>query len=54
MLVLSGLETELCCGLSNEAAKLMEPALSAVRRTAITWSGALAKTSRWYCTPFTA
>src|SRR4051812_30257048 len=53
MVAPSGLDTEFFWGLSNEAAKLMEPALSAVRRITMTWSGALAKTSRWYTTPFT-
>jgi hypothetical protein len=48
----SGLDSVVRCGLSKRAEKVMEPARSAVRRIAITWSGALARTSRWYLTPF--
>ena len=38
----SGLDFVVRCGLSKEAVKEIAPAVSAVRRTAITWSGALA------------
>ncbi len=48
----SGLDTVVRCGLSNVAVKVMELARSAVSRSTITWSGALANTSRWYRTPF--
>ena len=42
----SGLDIVVRCGLSNVAENVIEPARSAVRRMAITWSGALANTSR--------
>lgn len=43
----SGEESEVCCGLSKVAAKAIRPGWSAVSRTAMTWSGALANvTSR--------
>lgn len=47
IVVPSGLETVVRCGLSKVAVKLIEPVRSAVRRIAMTWSGALANTSRW-------
>ena len=46
-MVPSGLDTVVRCGLSNVAVKLIEPGRSAVSRIAMTWSGALANTSRW-------
>ncbi|GIF74485.1 hypothetical protein Asi02nite_40030 [Asanoa siamensis] len=48
---LSGLDTVVRCGLSNRAENVMAPDRSAVSRTTITWSGALAITSRWWRTP---
>ena len=48
----SGLDTVVRCGLPNVAVKVIGPARSAVNRITITWSGALANTSRWYPTPF--
>jgi hypothetical protein len=42
----SGLEVVVRCGLSKVAVKVSALARSAVSRTTITWSAALAKTSR--------
>src|SRR5690349_10943222 len=47
----SGLDAVVRWGLSKLAEKVIEPGLSAVRDMAITWSGALANTSRRYRTP---
>ena len=51
MVAASGLDTVVRCGLSKVAENVIELARSAVSRTTITWSGALAKTSRWWRTP---
>jgi hypothetical protein len=48
----SGLDVVVRCGLSNVALKVIAPARSAVSRMTITWSGALANTSRVWRTPF--
>ena len=52
IVVLSGLDTVTRCGLLNAAENETEPGVSAVSRITITWSGALANTSRRYRTPF--
>src|SRR4051812_15981122 len=52
IVVPSGLDAVARCGVLNDAENEMEPAVSAVRRMTITWSGALAKTSRRYFTLF--
>ncbi len=49
--VLLGLDAVARCGVVNAAENEIEPGRSAVRRTAISWSGALAITSRRYRTP---
>ncbi|RAS67001.1 hypothetical protein C8D87_103340 [Lentzea atacamensis] len=46
MVVASGLDAVVRWGELNDAVNVIEPGVSAVRRIAITWSGALANTSR--------
>ncbi len=46
ILELVGLDAVARCGVPNDAENEIEPGVSAVRRMTITWSGALANTSR--------